>query len=218
MGQQEIDSQDELKTFEKFINDFNLTNKTIISNIFYGIYRSTTNCNGCEMIKYSFQTFNLFIFQLKKVQEYKKKKLGIFYKNINLYDAFLCEQKEEILNGDNKIYCKKCKGLKEWTTQQSIYGLPSVIIIILDNQDYNEDFEFPEILDFKNRDIIINPNSYHNYYLCSIIAYVGYNNNGNFIGYCRDGPNSNFVCYNDTSVYMVSVEDAIRIKNSNNKK
>ena len=66
--------------------------------------------------------------------------------------------------------------------------------------------------------IIINPNSYHNYYLCSIIAYVGYNNNGNFIGYCRDGPNSNFVCYNDTSVYMVSVEDAIGIKNSNNKK
>ena len=38
MGQQEIDSQDELKTFEKFINDFNSTNKTIISNIFYGIY------------------------------------------------------------------------------------------------------------------------------------------------------------------------------------
>ena len=218
MELQEKDSQDELKTFKKFINEFNSTNKTIISNTFYGIYRSTTKCNCCGRKKYSFQTFNLFIFELKKVKQYKQNKNGIFYQNINIYDAFLCDQKEEILNGDNKIYCNNCKLLREWTTQQSIYGLPSIIIIVLNYQDYNENFEFPEILDFSNNDIIINPNSYHKYYLCCTITYIGDNNNGNFFGYCRNERNSDFVCYNDTSVYMANIQEAMGLNNSNNKK
>jgi len=218
MEQQEKDSQDELKTFKQFINEFNSTNKTIISDTFCGIYRSITKCNCCGRKKYSFQTFNLFIFQLKKVEQYKQNKNGIFYKNINIYDAFLSDEKEEILIGDNKIYCNNCKTLKDWITQQNIYQLPSIIIIILNYQDYNGYFEFPEILDFSSNNIIINPNSYHKYYLCCTITYIGDNYNGNFIGYCRNEPNSNFVCYNDTSVYMANLQEAMGLYNSNHKK
>ena len=65
------------------------------------------------MIKYSFQTFNLLIFQLKKVKEFKRKLIGgNNYHNLNLIDAFECEKKEELLDGENMIYCNNCKGLK----------------------------------------------------------------------------------------------------------
>ena len=34
---------------------------------------------------------------------------------------------------------------------------------------------------------------------------------GHFIAYCRNGPNSQFFCYNDASVSEAKEEDAIRI-------
>ena len=70
-AQQEINSRNEKLMFQLFINDFQQKNKTILSDIFYGITRSIMTCNKCTITKYSFQTFNLLIFPLKKVKEYK---------------------------------------------------------------------------------------------------------------------------------------------------
>ena len=138
---------------ENFIDNFNLKNKSIMSDFFYGVTRSIMKCSGCGVTKYSFQTFNLQIFQLKKIKEDKLKDIGQqYFIGLDLYDAFYYQQKEEILLGENMIYCNGCKQLQNGIHQQSIYELPYVLIIILnrgkDNQDYNEDFRFYDILDF----------------------------------------------------------------------
>ena len=48
--QQEIDSQDEIKTLNNFLKEFQLKNQSILSNIFYGFMRSKMKCNSYDKI------------------------------------------------------------------------------------------------------------------------------------------------------------------------
>lgn len=51
----------------------------------------------CRIIKFSFQTFNLQIFQLKKLKDDKIASLGQDdYDSLNLYYAFFYQEKEEL--------------------------------------------------------------------------------------------------------------------------
>ena len=108
--------------------------------------------NNFKKIKYSFQAFNLLISQIKNIKEFNQKTLNNNNYKINIYDAFDCDKKEEILDGENMIYWNSCKGLIPGIHQHIIYSL--VLIIILNkgknNQDFNEEFIFPKELDLKN--------------------------------------------------------------------
>ena len=214
-AQQEKNAQNENLMLQLFYNDYQLRNNSRISEIFYGVNRSIMKCNGCGITKYSFQTFNLLIFQLKKVKEEKYGYMTNVYEKINLLDAFIIEQKEEILKGENMIYCNTCHGLREGIHKQNILRTPPVLIIILNrgknNQDFNEEFEFPTILDLTGQNIVLDETSYLKYYLCGIITHLGESGtSGHFIAYCRSEPNSNFFCYNDASVVPVKEEEAIK--------
>ena len=215
--QQEMNSQDEQKMLNDFLIEYK-SNRTFVSNIFYGINRSIMKCFGCGICKYSFQTFNLLIFPLKKVKNYKIKRNGsVKNLDLNLYDAFNCEQEEEKLEGENMIYCNRCRKLSPGSHKQDIYGTPQVLIIILNrgrnNQDFNEEFRFDEFLDFNNNNIVVNQGSYKKYFLCGIITHLGESGSGgHFIAYCRNDCNSGFYCYNDHAVSQVSVIDAMATK------
>ena len=215
----EIESRDENKMLTNFRNDYNIKNKSIICDIFYGINRAVMKCCGCNIPKYSFQTFNLQIFQLKKAKEDKIKDItNEFYNGLNLYDTFYYQQKEEFLTGENMIYCNQCGQLQNAYHRQSIYELPYVLIIILNrgrnNQDFNEEFSFPEILDFKEQNIVLNKNSsYQKFYLCGIIKHLGESGtSGHFIAYCRNDYKDKFMCYNDSVFTEVSIEEAMSAK------
>jgi ubiquitin C-terminal hydrolase len=218
-AQLERDSYDKDKMLKNFIKDYTEKNKSIISDTFYGTICSTMKCNKCQKIKYSFQTFNLLIFQLKNVKENRQKTLKANNKYIiNIYDAFDNDNKEEILDGENMIYCNYCKGLHSGTHQQTIYLLPKVLIIILNrgknNQDFNEEFIFPKELDLSIENYVINKDLCKtNFYLQSVITHLGESGSGgHFIAYCRNGPYEDFFCYNDASVSKASVEDAMGSK------
>jgi ubiquitin carboxyl-terminal hydrolase 8 len=208
--EQEKLSLNENVMLQSFLNDFRATNNTIITKIFYGVTRSIMKCLQCNTTKYSFQTFNLLIFQLKKIKEMipKKEKIG-------LLDAFEVEKREEILDGDNMIYCNKCRSLQKGMHQQQIYCLPRVLIIVLNrgrnNKDFNEQFKIPLLVDFSINDITISKQSYREYYLCGIITHLGESGaGGHFIAYSRDGPYSQFYCYNDAMVSPVKNEDVLQ--------
>ena len=219
--QQEMNSRDEKIMFNEFIKEFQ-ANSTDISKIFYGVNRSIMKCNICGVTKYSFQTFNLLIYPLKKIKEYKIRQLGRYNQlNLNLYDAFLCDQEVENLVGENMIYCNQCKKLTPGTHQQNIYAMPYILIIILNrgknNQDFNEEFIFDEFLDFSKANVCFNPNSHKKYYLCGIVTHLGESgSSGHFIAYCRNGVNEPFLCYNDAAVAKVDVITAMEAKLSKN--
>jgi len=223
--QQELEARNENLTREKFLKEFKTKNTSIISENFYGITRSVMKCDACGVQKFSFQTFNILSFILKKVKEEKQKDLGGYLPNdyiINLLDAFDSENKLEHLVGENMIYCNNCKALKNGSIKQDIYQLPRVMIIVLNrgknNQDFREEFDIKEILTFQSPNTIIcNPKTYHQYYLCGVITHLGESSsNGHFISYFRTSMNQRFYCYNDAAVAEVSVEDAIKTKISYN--
>jgi len=214
--QQELNSKNEMIVFKNFAKEFS-ANKTFVSNIFYGVIRTIMHCDGCNNNKFSFKTFNLLIFPLKKVKDYKIAKLGANKKNLdlNLYDAFYCEQEEEKLQGENMIYCNNCRKLKEGSHKKDYYTFPPILIIILNrgrnNQDFNEPFRFDETLYFSN--IVQNQNSLKKYFLCGCITRLGKSgSDGHFIAYCRNNVKDNFFCYNDASVSPCSVKDAMSTK------
>ena len=222
--QQEIEARNEVLTLNKFLNELKNKNSTIISDTFYGITRSVMKCEGCKNVKYSFQTFNILNFILKKVKEDKKQTLGDYYPNnyiINMMDAFMSENKQEKLTGENMIYCNNCKALKDGWIKQDIYQLPRVMIVILNrgknNADFREYFQIDELLNFQNEGFFCNSNGKNNkYFLCGIITHLGESgSNGHFICYFRNSMNQRFYCYNDKSVVEVSVEDAIKTKIGN---
>jgi ubiquitin C-terminal hydrolase len=215
----ELEARDEKLMFNNFMNDFNSKNNSIISKIFYGIMRTTLTCQRCNTSKYSFQAFNIQIFQLKKIKIDKMNEMGTTTSSsfsLNLYDAFFNQQIPEYLTGDNMIHCNRCKCLTNGIHQQVIYNMPSVLILILNrgknNQDFNEEFSFPPIIDFSELNIIHNMNNcYKKFYLCGIITHLGESGvGGHFISYCRNSSTSKFVLYNDAIVINdVSVENAL---------
>jgi len=210
----EKDSFNENKALQNFINDFSNNNKSIISDTFYGTIRSTEKCNICKKIKYSFKTFNLLIFQLKNIKEFFQNTNNNFNYDLTIYDAFEYDKKEEILEGDNMIYCNYCKALTSSTRQKVIYSLPRVMIIILNrginNKDFNEEFILADQLDLSIQNFIINNEINSKFYLQSIITLIGEtNSNGYYIAYCRNGPNENFLCYNNTKVSKANIYEAM---------
>jgi ubiquitin C-terminal hydrolase len=216
----ELESRNEKLMLQNFFNDFKLKSNSIISETFYGITRSIMECKGCGIKKYSFQSFNMQIFQLKKLKEDK-----IFhyqnYEKLNLIEGFVLQQIPENLNNENMIYCNNCKGLKDGIHQQNIYQLPKVLIVILNrgrnNADFNEEFDFPAILDLRNKNIALAQNSPRLFYLCGVITHLGESGSGgHFIAYCRNNQNDKFTYYNDSIVSEVSIETALSYKISNN--
>ena len=230
LATQEEMSKNENMMLNLFVNDFKTKNHSKISDIFYGVTRSTMKCNKCNITKYSFQTFNILAFQLKKVKDEMEKLLGVSIKSHNhklgLMDAFNVHKKKEKLEGENMLYCNHCKSLQNGEHQKYIYSLPRVLIIILNrgknNQDFNEEFEIPLTLDFTNQRIIFSEYSKMVFYLSCVITLLGESGtDGHFIAYCRTGPNSPFFCYNDASVSPVDYKSAIETRisyNESNKK
>ena len=221
----EKDCLNEEKMLQNFQNEFKNSGESIISKTFYGIIRSKMICDKCKLTKYSFQTFNMQIFQLKKLKYDKIKKEGNTFDKLSLIDAFNYLSNEEILDGENMIYCNKCHQLTIGRISQNIYRLPNILIIVLNrgknNSDFNEEFDFPEYLDFNSdfndKNIIIDQQSKKKYYLMSVIKHIGESgSNGHFIAYVRkNNSKTKFLCYNDSFVNEVNTEDAMKYKISN---
>ena len=217
---QNLDPTNEEMMLQNFNQEFHHMNNSIISNIFYGVTRSIMSCSECNVRKYSFQTFNMQIFVLKKIREDKKAECKRFYNNLDLLDLFHYSSKEEILDGENMIYCNNCQKLTIGKNKQEFYKLPKILIIVLNrgknNADFNEELNIPEKLDFTDKNIVINRNSYMKYNLISIITHLGASgSSGHFISYVRKGNSNRFVYYNDSFVSEVSNKDALKSKISN---
>jgi len=214
------DSTSENKDFalQNFINSLT-SNKSYLLETFYGILETKLKCDGCNITKYSYMVFNMIEFNLKNVKEYKINNIGLNnYKGIDLYDCLEQDRKEEILIGENTIYCNFCKNMNTGTFQKSIFNSPPILIFVLNrgknSQDFNEEFTFPEVIDFRKNNYVINTKSYKKYFLCSIITCIKENSsNSHFVCYCRNNVNEKFVCYNDRIVSKyIEIDDAMNFK------
>ena len=167
-----IDSSNEQLVFQCYMKDFCLKNNSIITNLFYGINESCLKCLGCNKNTYSFQSYNLLIFPLLNVYNYKIKKRGFNDgKDINIYDAFESTNKEDKF----MIYCNYCDNLCNALHQQLIYTTPRILILVLNrgknNMDYQGNFQIDSEIDLTN--ILVNKNNpFKKYFLIGVITHL----------------------------------------------
>ena len=205
----ENDQLDEQKMLALFTNEFKTNYNSIISNLFYGLLETRTQCQGCKMIKYNFQIYSFVEFPLERVNQYcfNTGKRNNYINNnninknpdINLYECFEYYGNMELMTGDNQMYCNICKCLCDSLYGTSLYSAPNYLIINLNRGKgavYECKVNFPSQLNILN--YITYKQSITTYELYAVICHLGPSSmSGHFVAYCRNRIDNKWYLYND---------------------
>jgi len=183
-----------------FFDDFIKRYKSIITNLFYGVIETKTQCTNCCRIKYNFQIFTYLDFPLQQVNQYcfqtgKRMNffLGIPY--VDLYECFEHYQSLINMTGINQIYCSECGRACNALYGTFLFSMPNYLIINLNRTNCGICVNFPETLKLHNYVIKKEINTIFN-----LIAVICRTDSGNFIAYCRHHTDHNWYKYNDANV------------------
>ena len=219
---QPLNNYDRKNAYQHFMNDFN-KECSIISYLFFGITETTNICLFCkdfycrkEMnypIFYNYEIFNLLIFPLEEVKNFRNNNCANFnaQSNVNnivtLYDCFFYNQATRMFTGDNKNYCSICKKKSDSKFKNRICKSPKIFILILDrgkDNKYDIKLDFTEVLNL-TQFILIQDLPKMIYILKGVIAYYGQSGtNAHFIAFCKSPINNKWYKYNDAFVIPVT--------------
>jgi ubiquitin carboxyl-terminal hydrolase 2/21 len=126
---------------------------------------------------------------------------------------------EEILDGDNKPVCSRCKEKRRCTKRYTIEKLPKILVIHLKrflkvryNNKINLNVDYPiESLDMSNylsnnvdpstpNELVRNNSSYTNclYDLYGISLHSGTESSGHYVAYSKNPYSKKWHCFNDS--------------------
>ena len=198
-----IDQTNKQIIFNNYLKNFKNENKSIISDIFYGINFTTTQCSNCKIIKYNYQAYFFIIFPLEEVRKFKIELLtnqfmqmnqNLFIMNpmlfqqylftfqlncqninkVDINDCFLYNQKIDLFKGENSMYCNNCKKTCPSSYCTQIFIAPKILIIVLNR---GKGIEFKVKLDFTEylnlENFIEIKKSGFNYRLIGVVTHMG---------------------------------------------
>ena len=206
-----IDQTNQKLVFQTFINEFKKNNQSIISDLFYAMNLSVTQCNICKKKLYNYQIYYFLVFPLEEVRKFKYQKNMNnfqFFNNMNMpnevsiYDCFDYEQKINYMIGQNKMYCNYCKTNNDCMMNTTLVTGPDVLILLLNRGkgiQFNVKINFVEYLNLEK--YIEIKNTGFNYELLGVITHIGESGQGgHFIAYCRDPFTGAWSKFNDAIV------------------
>ena len=190
----------EKESFDFFMAVSNNLNLSIISYLFYGILKSTTICKSCHNIFYNFQYFQTLSFPTFNFKD----------KSFNIYQGFKEFIKPNIMSGEDKCYCQKCKGLRDMNIKNKIYFSPPYLIIHLDygeNKKYKpKEVLFGGIIDISGFVDKYDREPSIQYKLKAVCSHIGKSeNSGNYITYCQNNEDKWYE-FNDSSVTEITFD------------
>ena len=212
-----IDQTNENQMFINFLKEFKNNQKSIISDIFYFIVETKTECLNCKqkyqmmgfnnpIYLYNFQLMYFLIFPLEEVRKYKVELYQSNFYDVTLEDCFIYNQKIDILQGDNEMWCKNCGQTAPCQYITIIYSSPVYLILILNRGKgniYNIKLNFTEILDIGNY-VTKKENNNLIYHLYAIVTHIGPSSmGGHFIAFCKSPIDNKWYKYNDAIVEYV---------------
>ena len=197
--------------FQIFAQDFMTSNKSIISDLFYGVNYNTIQCGFCNAQSYNYQTYFFLVFPLEEVRIFKNQNNYNFnYLNnnneVNIYDCFFYDQKITYMNGSDAMYCNYCKQTCNSSMRTILATGPEILIIILNRglgNQFKVKLNFFEELNLET--FIEMKQTGCNYRLIGVITHLGESGmGGHFISYCKDPISTgNWYRYNDSIVTPV---------------
>ena len=202
--------------FNDFAQHFMQTNQSIISDLFYGMNCNVTQCGGCGVKTYNYQTFFFLVFPLEEVPKFVQSNIQFNQFNqfnnlitnnnvVNIYICFDYDRKVSFLSGENSLYCNYCKR----TCNSSMYIVlttgPPILILLLNRGkgiEFNVKINFVDNLDLSQYIEYANMGS--KYKLIGVITHMGESGmGGHFIAYCLEPISEEWYKYNDSIVTKV---------------
>ena len=210
-----FDQRNAQTVFNNYANNFMLENKSIISDLFYGMNCNTTQCGGCGEKTFNYQTYFFLVFPLEEVRKFKMSSqfamnysLSMFNNNneVNIYDCFEYDRKIEMMMGANTMYCNYCKQNCNSSMCTTLTTGPEILILLLNRGkgiEFNVKINFVIFLNLEK--YIQFTNTGCKYKLIGVITHMGESGmGGHFIAYCLDPiSGTNWHKYNDSIVTQV---------------
>ena len=120
-----------------------------------------------------------------------------------LLDCFDYDKKDNIMNGENAMYCNKCKAIIDCITWTNLVTGPEILILLL-NRGKGKEFDIKIIFD-EDLDLTKYIENGCKYKLMGVISHLGESGmGGHFIAYCKDPITKKWYKYNDSLVNEVT--------------
>ena len=205
-----LDQRNKEIMLRNFMKEFTLNNRSIISDLFYAMNYSETQCTNCNCQMYNFQKYFFLVFHLEEVLKYKNNNYQYdFFNNnisnrVNIYDCFDYDREVNLMSEENSMYCNYCKRNSNHLICTKLSTGPEILIILLNRRNRNEfniNIQFPENLNLFN--YIELKNTGYNYQLIGVISHIKSGNDEKFIAYCKDPISYLWHKYDDSIVNEV---------------
>ena len=210
----QIDQTNEKIILNLFIEEFKNNYNSVISNLFYGLMETKSQCQGCNIIKFNFQVYSFIEFPLEKINEYCFRTGKRTYYNMNMnnnknpdvdiYECFEYYHNIDLMTGDNKMYCNICNCLCDALYGTLLYTAPNNLIIILNRGRgavYECKVNFPDILNLSNYVKFKESNTLFELY--AVICHIGPSSmSGHFVAYCKNRMDKKWYLSNDAFVTL----------------
>ena len=213
------DQTNESKMLNLFLQELQTQYNSPISNLFYGVLETKSQCHGCQTIKYNFQIYSFLEFPLQQVNQFcfNNGKRPLYNNNgtnpdIDLYECFEYYGKVDLMTGENQMFCNICKKLHNAFYSTIIYSGPNNLIINLNRGKgavYECKVNFPEQLNiiqyvtFKTGVTV--------YELYAVICHLGPSSmSGHFVAYCKNIIDNKWYLYNDGLVSKCTKNEEYR--------
>jgi len=202
-----LDQRNQQIMFNNFKQNFASENKSIISDLFYGINCNITKCGFCNVNIYNYQIYFFLVFPLEEVRKFKNN--NSLNNSINIYDCFDYDRKVNLMYGENSMFCNYCKQNANCQMCTCLTTGPEILILLLNRGkgiEFNVKINFMEDLDLSN--YIQYKNTGSKYKLIGVITHIGESGmGGHFIAYCKDPISQSWNKYNDAIVSEVQDKD-----------
>ena len=191
---------------KNFSNYFKEKYNSIISSLFYGMFNSIMCCQNCNVVLNNVQCYNILIFPLQKVKEFKMKMDNI----VDLYECFDYNQRPDLISGKS-FYCNNCRTMVDNVNTTKLLYSPKILVINFNRGkglEFDVKINFPEYIDIINY-VYYKDNSPTFYELVGIVTHFGPSSmGGHFIAFCKSFGNQQWYKYNDAMVDLSSFEEA----------
>ena len=195
--------------YKNFKNNYYSQNNSIIQSIFYGEQESFNVCHNCKKKIINYNIISFLIFPLEKVRQYLIVKKQNAFEKVYLSDCFDEFISEEVMSGQNNMYCNTCNTFSSYSMFNRIYRHPEIMVIILNRGkglEFQVEFEYPRkfilnnYIDFDNNENY-QKNDVIEYELIGLITHLGDSSmSGHFIAYCKSPVDKKWYLYNDSIV------------------
>ena len=185
-------------------------------------------------ICYNYNIQNCFIFPLEEVRKFREKKLmfqmnqmmmGMIPMDVNqmmngnmgmnmmqsfnevtLDDCFDFNQKEDLMTGQNQIYCNLCHQNSDSLYGNKIFSLPNILIMILNRgKDNIYKVALKPPIEINLTRFVMNATEQYIYSIYGVITHIGESGqSGHFVASCKSPIDNQWYNFNDSIVRKIN--------------